>query len=188
MAEELNLGPDEAIVLRMENVAYGEGFPFPSDNNVLILTTRNIVLLKKNLFGQTSDTIKFPLSEIKVVNGVPQVRKGKIDIVTSALEVYFASGMERFQFEWDSDIDEWISHIVSLITGVPVKEKTTDDMLAEAMALAESIEAPIEKMRDIFGIKSTKQVSCKCPSCGATLTGIKGETTQCPYCGTYHTF
>ena len=66
MAEELNLGPDEAIVLRMENVGYGEGFPFPSDNNVLILTTRNIVLLKKNLFGQTSDTIKFPLSEIKV--------------------------------------------------------------------------------------------------------------------------
>ena len=61
-------------------------------------------------------------------------------------------------------------------------------MIAEAMALAESIEAPIEKMRDIFGIKSTKQVSCKCPSCGATLTGIKGETTQCPYCGTYHTF
>ena len=96
MAEELNLGPDEAIVLRMENVGYGEGFPFPSDNNVLILTTQNIVLLKKNLFGQTSDTLRFPLSEIKVVNGVPQVRKGKIDIVTSALEVYFASGMERF--------------------------------------------------------------------------------------------
>ena len=28
----------------------------------------------------------------------------------------------------------------------------------------------------------------KCPSCGAALSGIKGETTKCPYCGTFYTF
>ena len=58
----------------------------------------------------------------------------------------------------------------------------------QGMSMAEAIEAPVDKMRSIFGIKSTTQVSCKCPSCGATLTGIKGETEKCPYCGTFHTF
>ena len=28
----------------------------------------------------------------------------------------------------------------------------------------------------------------KCPSCGASLSGTKGETIQCPYCGTTYTF
>ena len=37
------------------------------------------------------------------------------------------------------------------------------------------------------GYESTKW-NGKCPSCGATLTGIKGETEKCPYCGTFHTF
>ena len=188
MAEELNLGADEAVVLRIENVGYGSTFPIPVNNSTLILTNKNLILLKKNLFGQISDTIRFPLSDIKVVNGQPQVRKGQLDIVTHTLEVYFNTGMESFRFEWESDIDKWVAHIVSQITGVPVKEKTEEDMIAEALQMAESLEAPIEKMRDIFGIKSTKIVSCKCPSCGAALTGLKGETAQCPYCGTYHTF
>ena len=29
MAEEFKLGPDEAVVLRMKKVVYGEGFHFP---------------------------------------------------------------------------------------------------------------------------------------------------------------
>ena len=47
---------------------------------------------------------------------------------------------------------------------------------------------PIEKIQSVFGIKSDRKVSCKCPSCGATLTGTKGDTIQCPYCGTFYTF
>ena len=34
----------------------------------------------------------------------------------------------------------------------------------------------------------TPNWSGKCPSCGAALSGIKGETTKCPYCGTFYTF
>ena len=169
MAEEFKLGPEEAVVLRMKKVGYGEGFQLPPmfGGNDLVLTNQNLILVKKDMFGNVSDTVYFPLKDIKIVGGRPQVRKGN---------------------PWETDIDDWVRHIVSIITGEPVKEDSPEEMMAEIMSMAEAIEAPVEKMRNIFGIKSTTQVSCKCPSCGATLTGIKGETEKCPYCGTFHTF
>ena len=190
MAEEFKLGPDEAVVLRMKKVGYGEGFQLPPmlGGNELILTTQNLILLKKDLFGSTTDTLYFPLKDVKIVGGRPQVRKGNPAHMEYALEVYFNSGMESFRFEWESDIDNWVGHIVSIITGEPIKEESPEEMMADLLSMAEAIEAPVDKMRSIFGIKSTTQVSCKCPACGASLTGIKGETEKCPYCGTYHTF
>ena len=32
---------------------------------------------------------------------------------------------------------------------------------------------------------SLDTVEYVCPSCGASLTGLRGEVTQCPYCGSY---
>ena len=91
MAEEFRLGPEEAVVLRMKNVGYGEGFQLPPlfGGNELILTTQNLILLKKDLFGSTTDTVYFPLNEIKVVGGRPQVRKGNPAHMEYTLEVYF---------------------------------------------------------------------------------------------------
>ena len=96
--------------------------------------------------------------------------------------------MESFRFEWESDIDEWVENIVSVVTGVPVQKKSDLEMMQDALAFAESMTDSVEKIQSVFGIKSTRQVSCKCPSCGASLSGTKGETIQCPYCGTTYTF
>ena len=158
------------------------------DKSSLVLTNRNLILLKKNFFGKTTETLRFPLSEVRIVNGVPQVQKGKADFMDRTLDIYFKNGMESFRFEWESDIDEWIPYVAAAVTGEPVKIKSEAEKLAEFASVVESIEEPIEKIQSLFGIKSERQVSCKCPSCGATLTGIKGETEQCPYCGSYYTF
>ena len=55
MAEEFKLGEDEAVVLRVGKVGYGGGPQNLSmfNNNELILTTKNLILLKKNMFGKT---------------------------------------------------------------------------------------------------------------------------------------
>lgn len=190
MAEEFKLGPEESVLLRTEKIGYGDGFQLPAmfGGNTLILTNQNLILLKKNMFGQTEDTVYFPLKDIKMANGVPQVRKSNPAHMVHALDVYFNNGMESFRFEWDNEIDDWVAHIVSAVTGQPLKKKSEFEDLQEMIAFAESMTEPIEKIQGVFGIKSNRQVSCKCPSCGATLTGIKGETTQCPYCGTFHTF
>ena len=89
MAEEFKLGQDEAVVLRMKKVGYGEGFQLPPmfGGNDLILTTQHLILLKKDLFGNTTGTVYFPLKEIKVVGGRPQVRKGNPAHMEHTLEV-----------------------------------------------------------------------------------------------------
>ena len=163
MAEEFKLSPEEAVILRIGKIGYGGGLQLPSmfNSNELILTNKNLILLKKNMFGQTEDTLYFPLSKILMANGRPQVKKSNPSHMEYALDVYFETGMESFRFEWESDIDEWF---------------------------AESMTDSVEKIQSVFGIKSTRQVSCKCPSCGASLSGTKGETIQCPYCGTTYTF
>ena len=145
MAEEFKLSPEEAVILRTGKIGYGGGFQLPSmfNSNELILTNKNLILLKKNMFGQTEDTLYFPLSKILMANGRPQVKKSNPSHMEYALDVYFETGMESFRFEWESDIDEWVENIVSVVTGV---------------------------------------------SCGASLSGTKGETIQCPYCGTTYTF
>ena len=190
MAEEFKLGEDEAVVLRVGKVGYGGGPQILSmfNNNELILTTKNLILLKKNMFGKTEGTKYFPLADIKMVDGKPQVRTSNPAHMVHALDIYFTSGMESFEFEWENEIDDWVANIVSVVTGVPVQKKSDLEGLQEAIAFAESVAEPIEKIQGLFGIKSDRPVSCKCPSCGAALNGIKGETIKCPYCGTFYTF
>ena len=122
MAEEFKLGEDEAVVLRVGKVGYGGGPQILSmfNNNELILTTKNLILLKKNMFGKTEETKYFPLADIKMVDGKPQVRKSNPAHMVHTLDVYFTSGMESFEFEWENEIDDWVANIVSVVTGVPV--------------------------------------------------------------------
>lgn len=183
MADELHLGQDETVIDRISKVGYGG---FWSGNNDLVLTNKNIILVKKGLFGDTDDVVRFPLSDLRVVNGEVQAKLGRPDNVTCTLDLYFDKGMERFRFEWESDVQEWIDKITEVITGKKV-ERDEYAWLGETLAMAESVTSTINSLKGALGIKSTEQVSMRCPSCGATLTGTKGETVQCQYCGTFTT-
>ncbi len=176
----LNLNPDEAVVDRIGKVGYGGGIL--QGNNQLILTNQNVILVKKGLLGDVQGVVKFPLSDLRVVNDEAQARLGKPDNMTYTLDLYFNSGVESFRFEWESDVKKWISEISEVVTG---KKVESDDFawVGETLAMAESVTNTINGLKSSLGIKSTEKVSMRCPSCGASLTGIKGETIQCPYCG-----
>lgn len=183
MADELHLNTDETVVDRIGKVGYGG---FLSFNNDLVLTNQNIILVKKGLFGDVQDVVKYPLGSLRVVNGEVQAKKGHPDNMTYTLDLYFDKGMESFRFEWESDVQKWIDKITEVITGVKV-ERDEFAWVGDTLAMAESVTNTINNLKSSLGIKSTEQVSIKCPSCGAGLTGTKGETVQCPYCGTYVT-
>ena len=57
MTEELRLEPQEAVIMRMEKVGYGKSFLIPANNNKLILTNRNLILIRKNLLGKREETL-----------------------------------------------------------------------------------------------------------------------------------
>lgn len=186
MAEGLKLNPGEAVVKKSEKIGYGSRLS--GGSNDLVLTNESLILVRKNLFGKVKDVIRFPVREIRVVNGQVQALLGKADNVTPTLDVYFASGQESFHFTWETDVEEWIDSRNELVMGQKPVRKNRDDWVTETLAFAESVAGTITRVKSALGIKETEQVSCSCPACGASLTGIRGDTTQCPYCGTFHTF
>lgn len=183
---EMNLLPDETVIKRAEKVGYGT--PISTKTNDLILTNKALILVKKNLFGKTKEAVRFPLSDIRVAGNAVQVKLNKPDVGESALDVYFSYGIESFKLVWDTEVEDWIADITETITGVPVPRKTGFENMgdfSELLNMAESMVGTMEHVRHAFGIKSTERAACKCPSCGASLEGIEGETVECPYCGTH---
>ena len=60
--------------------------------------------------------------------------------------------------------------------------------MAELTEMSDAFTGAVRSAKKVLGIKSTEQASCKCPACGASITGTVGETIRCPYCGSYYTF
>ena len=103
------------------------------------------------------------------------------------LDVYFRSGPESFRFTWEDEVKEWANAINGLLTGNADLYKK-DDWMEDLGKMADTFYGAAKKVRKVFGIKSNEQVSCKCPYCGASLTGVEGETVKCPYCDNNYTF
>ena len=191
MSEELKLNPDESVIMSADQISYGNGL-FGGGKNELILTNQALLLKVKGMFGNTKEVLRFPLSEIRIVNGQVQALPGKKDIVTPTLDIYFNSGMERFLFIWERDVKNWIEHINSVITGAPVRERGEfDDMfedMAKLSAVADTLSGSVNKVKSALGIRSTEQIALRCPGCGASLSGTEGEVGKCPYCGSFVKF
>lgn len=194
MSEMLELLPDETVVMQIDNVGMSKS-PFGMRDE-LYLTNKALLLQKKNMFGKPKEVLRFPLDKIRVVNGEVQAKMGKKDIVTPTLDVYFENGPQRFLFTWEDDVKEWISAVSAVVRGEPIVQKGEFDGMMEDMAkmaafaegISGSIAGSVTKVKDALGIKSNEKIALKCPSCGASLAGIHGETDKCPYCGTYVKF
>ena len=195
MAAELKLNLEEVVLVRTGGIGYG-GSMFGGKNDELILTNQALLLVKKNLFGKSKDILRFPLNDIRIVNGKVQAVMGKKDIATPTLDVYFKSGCESFLFAWKKDVQQWINYINAAVAGEPIPQKgELDDLFEDVEKMAAfmesfsgSVSESINKVKDVLGIKSQEKVAMKCLSCGASLVGVRGETIECPYCGTYVKF
>jgi hypothetical protein len=183
--DELKLNPNESVVLRKEQVGYGNSMF--GKNSELILTNQAILLVRKGMFGKTKEILRFELNKIRIVNGQVQVLMGKKDIVTPCLDIYFESGTERFLFTWEQDVQECIDNITAIITGTPlVKRDENAEIIKDLEAFAEmtdSVSESLYKVKKALGIKSHEKIVVRCPSCGASLSGMRGEVSECPYCG-----
>ena len=190
MSDLPELQPDETVVLQINDVGIRKS-PFGMHDE-LYLTSKALLLQKKNMFGKAKEVLRFPLDRIRVVNGEVQAKMGKKDIVTPTLDVYFEDGFQRFLFTWEKDVKEWIAAINAVVKGEPFEPKGEFDDMMQDMAkmaafaerISDSVVGSVTRVKDALGIKSHEKVVLKCPSCGASLAGIRGETDICPYCGT----
>lgn len=90
------LADDEYVILKESCVRHGFWAAYTDE---LVLTSKNILLIKYGLFNNYKETKKFPLDDIVKVNGKPQVIIGEASNGEKQLEVYTKTGMEDFAFQ-----------------------------------------------------------------------------------------
>ena len=178
------LQPNEALVLKEDGVQHGTGFR-TNYNQELILTSLNLVVVKKGTFGNSKGVRVFPINEIKVFNGRAQAVVGKQAQGHPALDVYFVQSNEQFVFRSNDKalLPTWVAKINEVVTGqeTPVVMPSSraeqaaglvfDTLGAFKARLGPKPEAPV-------------QVNSKCAGCGAAGSGTSGSATTCEYCGT----
>ena len=187
-------GPKEKVILRAQDVKIdGNSSPFSSSAE-LILTNQNIVFPRKGMFGKIKGYRVWPLSSIRMVDGMPQCRLDSSEFMAHKLEVSFND--ELVSFEFDSldakkEVRQWVNEICVLLTGAQAPEENLRSTGAGAFADGDSV---AETFGSIFGsfesafnrkmAEAEPDVACRCPSCNASVKGRRGTTVVCPYCET----
>ena len=180
---KLVLDEEECVLLKSENVSYGSGLT--KSESDLILTNKAIIYVKKGLLGVGKNHLRFPLEKIKIYENKAQAMQGKNSAGEPSLEIYFVDGQEKFAFKNKKDISTWISKINDLL----IKKDSGDNekpVIPGTEFIAKTLKNTIDSCSDIFGFKKKDvKVTIKCPNCGATVTGTKGESEPCPFCDSY---
>lgn len=192
----LNLAPNEGIILQSSAVMSGSVWAAYTDE--LILTNLNVILVKRGMFGNKKKEQKFPVSQIKKVNGKPQVMLGPNSLNgADQLHIAFMHGVEWFEFQSDSkeEITKWIKAIYELFNCTPDNLPIDEDE-EEMGTIGTTLKKGVDSIKNIFGIKSKNETvtvtstvkNVKCSGCKAPLTGKPGQVVKCIYCDTKHTF
>jgi hypothetical protein len=174
-----NLQQNEYLVLKSGEVyLVDDGY---NELDELILTNKNLVYVTYvptnqggfNIFKKTEWEYvvqQYPIAQIKVFNGQAQALLGEGE-EGSQLDIYFINGTSlSFQFicsgkrkerkrKEEDQITEWINAINSLLTNTQNGYESSTNM-------------------------SQEKETMKCSSCGAAISGIKGQIAHCQYCGT----
>lgn len=191
----LSLQQNESIILQNDSVLHGGGMASYTDE--LYLTNLNIIYVSKGIFGKVKGIQKFPLNQVKVVNGQAQAILGKSsDNGSPELQIYFSNGQEAFQFQsgGKKEILKWVNNISQILTGTASQAENAKNIMAipGSEKIFGTVKDTIGAFKDTFGIKGKENqppenVTSKCIGCRAPLSGVKGTTVRCKYCDTDNT-
>lgn len=191
MATKYNLQPNESMIMSYDRVSHGGSMAGYTDE--LLLTNLNIVFLDKGMFGKVKNIQVFPLNHIKVFNGQAQVLLGRRNGLYVQIDIYFLNGQESFGFERKKEALKWIANINKLVTGSEGEiDTSTSGELVGVENIAGALKETMDAFKGVFSDKSKSRIEvasravAKCTSCGAPISGNKGEVASCQYCDTKH--
>lgn len=184
----LNLMPNEAVILKNDSVSRYEGKSF-GNSGELVLTNMNLFfIVQKGFFGNKQEVQKFPLNQVKVIDGKAQLRVSN----DNNLEIYFMNGQQSFSFSsfGKRDSVKWANAVSKALTGH--EADLTDDeksYIAGVGAVADTLKNTFGSFKKGLGIneKEPERATTRCMSCRAPLAGIKGQIVKCKYCDTEQT-
>lgn len=177
---DYDLDEDEAVILQETGVNAGK-----FETVDLILTNKNIIQINRGFLGGTKNSIKYPLSKLKIFKGKANVLTGKSRNGDKQLELYFTDCEKYYRFNSARDERTWAHEIIKAHKDRMVEIEKSQKASSEKNSIFQSITGTIESAKGILSAKRTPaKKTCKCPKCGAELTGNKGSEVQCSYCDT----
>jgi len=185
--DQYSLQSNEAVIMKSEQ-AYHNG----NSCELLMLTNLNLVsITSKGIFKKTYTTHRFPISQIKVINGQGQAIPRK----SGNLDVYFMNEQQSFRFSNDDaffsekkaekEAEIWAENINKLVAGEQVVSCNTDNnAIPGTEYIAETLKDTMDTFKGVFDLKNKppQTVAGACTSCGASVSGIKGQAVRCQYC------
>ena len=193
----IKLASNEGIIIQSAAVMSGSVWAAYTDE--LILTNLNVILVKRGMFGNKKSEKRFPVSQIKRINGKPQAILGPNSLNgADQLHITFMHGVEWFEFQSGGaeEINRWIKAIYELFHCTPELPPIVEEE-PEVGVIESTLKKGVDSIKRIFGVKpkstsspvaSSEPLNIRCPGCKAPLTGKPGEVVQCPYCDTKHRF
>ncbi len=181
--ENLPLQPNECVILQSTSVLHrGFCMTFSAE---LILTNLNVFSVKRGMRRKIKDLRKYPLNQLKKMDGIPQILQGKNPRNgASELHIVFNDSQEAFEFQSNNkrQIKQWIDEVYKVF-GVEeeIAKKATGSFFNK-------LKSGIDSVKSIFTEeKHTVNITTKCIGCMAPLTGKEGELVKCKYCDTKQT-
>lgn len=181
--EKYSLAPNEGIIIQCDGVNHN------GKNSELVLTNYNLICAEANIgiFRTTYNVIKFPVNQIKIINGQAQASVIK-DGDDWTLQVLMKNSTEKFKF-WGEfyerikkkqEAERWVEQISLLLTGVHAQKSADTTLVGGIKNVLGSIGINVKE-------KTPEYVTTKCIGCMAPITGQKGQTVRCKYCDTEQT-
>ncbi len=186
---EYMLKPDEFIIMEETNVTNADG-----DKIRLVLTDRCLLAITYNIWGKVSDSKRYALIKMKELKGEPNIITTK-ESGRSWLTLCYPNGQVSFHFENIFTEKKWNTAIVKAYKDrVAVKKKEareeekrsrseTGGGLGKLFAPAAGLIDSAKNSYSSLVSKPKTGLRIRCPYCGAELSGVKGETVECEYCG-----
>ena len=189
------LQPNEVMIMKYENVRHGNA------SGELVLTNQNLIhVASKGIFRTTYIAQKYPIKNIKVFEGRAQIFLGK----AGNMDIYLINGQQSFTF-WNNEslfsekkaekeAEKWASAINKLLTGDEADMNLSSKKgIPEIEILADAVGETVGALKNALGIGKkappapTEVIAKKCESCGASISGRKGKSARCAYCGNSQT-
>ncbi len=194
--EHLKLNPSEVQLYKLDYVSQNGG-RLLNNTGELVLTNTDIIFVTKGSFGGIKDITRYPLSQIKMYNGEPQVMVGRDSkSLQITIDIYLLNGQESFTLYNSVSKKEAVKFrnaVYKHLTGYEPEDEPNSNIVGAipgAAFVADTLKGTVDVFKNSFGIKSkgasneNEQVTKKCLSCSAPLSGRRGQRVKCKYCDT----
>jgi len=176
---------DEYILQPNEAIIFDDGERIKLTNLHIVETVTTWTGLLKLVPKESY--VCHPINQIKIYEGKPQViYKEEDDII----DVYFIDGKKTFEIDGKKDCQKFVSAINELLTGEKLSfEKTSKKSIPGSKFIAERLKGTVDAFKGAFNNTPEpveERIVAECPSCCASLSGIKGRIVSCEYCNSKH--